>query len=74
MFWILIRIAFKTINTCTLSRGIAFPTILHVGPAKTQISLRACAQADQSLRCAPEDALDLYQPADCRAKTLISQR
>ena len=33
-----------------MRHGTAFPTRLHVGPAKTKISLRVDAQADLSLR------------------------
>ena len=40
-----------------MCRGTAFSTRLYVGPAKTQISM-ASVQADQSLRCRPEHALN----------------
>ena len=50
------------------SRARAFPTILHVRPAKTQISLYI------SLRCMSEDALDPWLSTEHPAKSLIRLR
>ena len=53
------------------NRNTAFHTSLHMHPERS-----ACVstQADQSLHCLPEDALDPWLPTECLSKTLLILR
>ena len=57
-----------SVTTCNLSRDTAFPMRWHVRPAK----IDQPAQADQSLRCPPEDALDPYPAGTQHQNDVVS--
>ena len=62
---------FESMNlTLHVGRVTAFPTRLHVRPAKTR-SACASAQADQSLRCPLVDSYDLERSIKGPTKILI---